>query len=117
VIDDVGAQLADWGKVVRIETRGRTSGRPVEVAVGYVEDADGSLLVAAGSDDADWAKNLLADPRCVASLGDDHWPATAELLEGADANRAVRELILRYGTPAERLGRGPAFRIRRQSPG
>jgi len=36
----------------------------------------------------------------------------AELLEGADANRAVRELILRYGTPAERLGAGPAFRLR-----
>jgi hypothetical protein len=25
----------------------------------------------------------------------------------------VRELILRYGTPAERLGNGPVFRLRR----
>ena len=117
MIDDIGTQLADWGKVVRLETRGRTSGRRVEVAVGFVEDDDGSLLVAAGSDDADWARNLQADPGCVASIGDQRWPAVAVLLEGADANRAVRELILRYGTPAERLGRGPAFRIRRQSPG
>jgi deazaflavin-dependent oxidoreductase (nitroreductase family) len=116
VIDDIGEQLVGWGKVVRLETRGRTSGRSVEVAVGYVEDDDG-LLVAAGSDDSDWARNLLADPRCVASLGDDRWAATAELLEGSEAARAVRELILRYGTPAERLGRGPAFRLRRQSPG
>ena len=117
MIDDIGAQLAGWGKVVRLETRGRTSGRPVEVAVGYVEDDDGSLLVAAGADDADWARNLLADPGCVATVGDDRWEGVAELLEGAEANRAIRELILRYGTPAERLGRGPVFRIRRQSPG
>ena len=116
-MDEIAEQLAGWGKVVRLETRGRTSGRPFEVAVGYVDDLDGAILVAAGSDDADWARNLLADGRCVVSLGEDRWPATAELLEGSDANRAVRELILRYGTPAERLGRGPAFRIRRQSPG
>jgi deazaflavin-dependent oxidoreductase (nitroreductase family) len=117
MLDDIGTQLADWGKVVRLETRGRTSGQAIEVAVGYVEDGDGSLLVAAGSDESDWARNLLADPRCVVTLGDVRWPATAELLAGAEANRVVRELILRYGTPAERLGRGPVFRIRRQSPG
>jgi deazaflavin-dependent oxidoreductase (nitroreductase family) len=84
------------------------------VAVGYVEDPDGSLLVAAGTPETDWARNLLADPRCHVTLGgEDRWAATAELLEGAEANRAVRELILRYGTPAERLGRGPVFRLRR----
>lgn len=117
MLDDIGTQLADWGKVVRLETRGRTSGQAIEVAVGYLEDADGSLLVAAGSDESDWARNLLADPRCIATLGEERWAATAELLEGAEANRPVRELILRYGTPAERLGRGPVFRLRRQSPG
>ncbi|HET9850999.1 MAG TPA: hypothetical protein VFP56_00670 [Candidatus Limnocylindrales bacterium] len=41
----------------------------------------------------------------------------AEPLEGPELHRAIRELILRYGTTAERLGRGPAFRLRRQSPG
>ena len=117
VIDDIGEQLVGWGKVVRLETRGRTSGRALEVAVGYVEDADGNLLVAAGSEASDWARNLHADPRCVVSIGDDRWPATAVLLEGADAARAIRELILRYGTPAERLGHGPAFLLRRESPG
>jgi hypothetical protein len=35
----------------------------------------------------------------------------AEPLEAAAAARAVTRLILRYGTPAERLGRGPAFRL------
>jgi deazaflavin-dependent oxidoreductase (nitroreductase family) len=112
-MDDLGEQLAGWGKVVRLETRGRMSGRPLEVAVGYVESEGGDLLIAAGSDETGWARNLLADPRCVVTLGDDRWSATAEPLEGSDASRAVRDLILRYGTPAERLGRGPAFRLRR----
>ena len=114
-MDEIGEQLAGWGKVVRLETRGRSSGRPVEVAVGYVEEADGSLLVAAGSDDAAWARNLFAEPDLRVTLGVDGWHAVAEPLEGAEAARAVRELILRYGTPAERLGRGPSFRIRRVS--
>ena len=81
--------------------------------MGYVEDEDGDLLVAAGSNETGWARNLLADPRCIVTLGDDRWAVTAEELDGAGAARAVRELILRYGTPAERLGRGPAFRLRR----
>jgi deazaflavin-dependent oxidoreductase (nitroreductase family) len=116
-MDEVGEQLAGWGKVVRLETRGRTSGNRIAVAVGYVEESDGSLLVAAGSDDAAWARNLFADPRVHAAVGDEEWDASAEPLEGADAARAVRELILRYGTPAERLGRGPVFRIRLVDPG
>jgi deazaflavin-dependent oxidoreductase (nitroreductase family) len=115
--DELGEQLADWGKVIRLETRGRTSGRSVEVALGYVEEPDGSVLVAAGSYDAAWARNLDADPRCRVRLGDDAWAdAVADPLEGPDQARAVRELILKYGTPAERLGRGPAFRLRPVAP-
>jgi hypothetical protein len=78
-----------------------------------VEEADGSLLVAAGDPSADWARNLELEPRCTLTVGEDRWQATAEQLEPAEAAMAVRELILRYGTPAERLGRGPAFRLRR----
>lgn len=95
-----------------METRGRVSGRPVEVALGYLEEPDGTMLVAAGSADADWARNLEADPRCRVRLGNASWPAQAEAVERSDAARAVRELILRYGTPAERLGLGPVFRLR-----
>lgn len=82
------------------------------VAIGFVEEADGSLLVAAGEPDADWARNLELEPACSLIVGDRAWQAKAERLEPAEAAVAVRELILRYGTPAERLGRGPAFRLR-----
>jgi hypothetical protein len=90
------------------------SGRDVDVALGFVEEPDGSVLVAAGADDADWARNLEVDPRCHVSIGDSAWDADAEPLVGPEAHRAVRELILRYGTSAERLGRGAVFRLRRR---
>lgn len=111
-MDELGEQLVGWGKVLRLETRGRVSGRPIEVAVGYVEEPDGSFLVAAGSAETAWARNLEADPICRVAVGEELRPALAEALAVPDANRAVRELILKYGTPAERLGRGPAFRLR-----
>jgi len=105
-------QLAEWGKVVLVETRGRRTGRTVRVAVGFVEEPDGSLLVAAGDPNSYWARNLEAEPRCRMTVADRAWDAVAEPLGPAEAARAVTELILRYGTPAERLGRGPAFRLR-----
>jgi len=81
------------------------------VAVGYVDQPDGSVLVAAG-DRARWASNLLADPAVLVEVGDRRFEAIAEPLAGPDHALAIRELILRYGTPAERLGRGPSFRLR-----
>jgi hypothetical protein len=80
--------------------------------VGFVEGTDGTLLVAAGDAAAAWANNLLADPRCTVTIGERSYAALAELLEETHRNAAVVQLILKYGTPAERLGAGPAFRIR-----
>lgn len=110
-MDEVGEQLAGWGKVLRLETRGRSSGRPVAVAIGYVETADGAFLVAAGEPDADWARNLQAEPQATVTTGDRTFSIVAEPLEGRAAADAVVALILRYGTSAERLGRGPVFRL------
>jgi deazaflavin-dependent oxidoreductase (nitroreductase family) len=110
--DDVGEQLAGWGVVAQLTTTGRRTGTPVSAAVGYVEEADGSLLVAAGDPDADWARNLELEPRATIRIGERVAAVVAEPLDGAAAAGAVAALILRYGTPAERLGRGPAFRLR-----
>jgi deazaflavin-dependent oxidoreductase (nitroreductase family) len=105
--------LVSWGRTLRIETRGRVTGRIARAVVGFVERADGSLVVAAGSPDADWALNLLEEPACRVTIGDDAWPAVARPLERDEHAAAVRELILRYGTPAENLGAGPSFELRR----
>ena len=59
-----------------------------------------------------WALNLLADPAVEVEVGDRRFAAIAEPLDPTDHARAIRGLILRYGTPAERLGRGPSFRLR-----
>jgi deazaflavin-dependent oxidoreductase (nitroreductase family) len=108
---DIGAQLAAWGKVAIVETRGRVTGSPAKAAVGYLAEPDGSLLVAAGAPDAHWARNLEAEPICTVTIGDASGRYVAEPLDDRERNAAIAGLILRYGTPAERLGRGPAFRL------
>lgn len=95
-----------------IETRGRVSGRTTRTAVGYVEEPDGSFLVAAGSSEAHWARNLEAHPAAVVELDGRRLVVQAEPLDDDGHVRAVRDLILRYGTPAEPLGSGPSFRLR-----
>ncbi|HET9344345.1 MAG TPA: nitroreductase family deazaflavin-dependent oxidoreductase [Candidatus Limnocylindrales bacterium] len=111
--DEIGEQLAEWGTVAIVETRGRVSGKQARAAVGYVQEPDGSLVVAAGRPEAVWARNLAADPGCVVTIGEVTAPHVAEELDGAERNGAIARLILRYGTPAEGLGRGPVFRLRR----
>jgi deazaflavin-dependent oxidoreductase (nitroreductase family) len=110
--DAYGEQLAAWGKVVLLETTGRVTGRAVRTAVGFAEEPDGSLLVAAGDPGASWAANLFADPACHGVIGQVRRAYRAEELQGTDRARAIAELILKYGTPAESLGAGPAFRLR-----
>lgn len=110
--DPYGEDLADWGKVLLLETTGRVTGRLVRAPVGFVEDADGSLLVAATSPAAQWAANLAANPTCRGRIGAAARAYLAEEIDGAERARAIVGLILRYGTPAEGLGSGPAFRLR-----
>lgn len=106
--------LVAWGRVLRIETRGRVTGRPARAVVGFVERPGGSLVVAAGSPDADWGLNLIHDPACRLEIGSEAFEASARPLHGAEHAAAVRDLILRYGTPAEGLGAGPAFELVRR---
>lgn len=105
--------LVAWGRVLRVETRGRVTGRTVRATIGFVERPDGSLVVAAGSPETHWGRNLTDDPVCRVTIGDLSWAATARELEGAEHAAAVRDLILRYGTPSESLGAGPAFELTR----
>ena len=82
------------------------------MALGFVAEADGAILVAATEEASAWARNLEAEPRCTVVIGERRVAAVAQALERPDHIHAVRELILRYGTPSEGLGRGPSFRLR-----
>src|SRR5262245_53187907 len=104
-------ELVASGRYLRLETVGRRTGTAVGVVIGFVEHGDGSLVVAARTGSA-WPGNLTAQPRCRVTVGERRFEAEATELSGADHAAAIRELILRYGTPAERLGSGPAFVLR-----
>lgn len=103
--------LATWDKVIIIETRGRRSGRQRHAAVGFLETSDGALLVAANDDATHWGQNLIADPHCRVRRGRDTTERRAVLLAGDERRSVATDLILKYGTPAERQGSGPAFRL------
>ena len=109
----IGPDLVTWGRAIRLDTVGRRSGRPVSTFVSFHEEADGSLLVAAASAGAGWARNLAIHSAATVTLRDRTFAVVAEPLSGTDFNTAIRELIVKGGTPAERLGHGPAFRLRR----
>jgi hypothetical protein len=49
----------------------------------------------------------------VATIGEAPRGAVARPRAAGEHAQAVRDLILRYGTPAETLGAGPAFELRR----
>ena len=104
-------ELVAFGKYARLETTGRITGMRRVVTVGFVQEPDGSILVAARPG-AHWAENLFEEPRCRVTVGERTWNAVAEPLEGPAFALAIREQILRYGTPAETLGHGLAFRLR-----
>ena len=111
----IGEQLAGWGKVAILETRGRVTGQPVRTAVGFAVESGGSMVVAASGPAVDWARNLLAHPACRVTIGNETDDYVATEITGDEHTEAVVVLILKYGTPAERLGRGPAFRLRRRA--
>ncbi|MEP7378690.1 MAG: nitroreductase family deazaflavin-dependent oxidoreductase [Chloroflexota bacterium] len=112
--DLVGEQLAAWGKVAMLETIGRKSGKPVRSAVGFIEEDDGCMLVAAGSDTADWVLNLRVNAKAIATVGDRSAVYNQAVeLEGDERSATLVALILKYGTPSEGLGHGPVFRLLR----
>ncbi len=94
-----------------IDTHGRKTGRTVRAAVGFVEQDDGSMYIAATEPMTQWALNLEADANCSVTLEGRTFAAVAEPVNDVSRNAAVASLILKYGTPAERLGRGPVFRL------
>jgi deazaflavin-dependent oxidoreductase (nitroreductase family) len=110
-LDPVASAMAEAGDVVVLEIVGRRTGRPSRTAVGYVREPDGSLLVAASADHTQWARNLEVAGRCRASIGDAVGDYDAHRLPDDARGPVVTALILRYGTPAARLGAGPAFRL------
>ena len=110
-LDPLAAAMADAGDVAILEVAGRRTGQLRRTGVGYVREAGGSLLVAASADHTDWARNLEAAGWCRVLIGSSSAEYDVQRLPDDERGPVVVALILRYGTPAERLGAGPAFRL------
>jgi deazaflavin-dependent oxidoreductase (nitroreductase family) len=110
-LDPVAAAMADAGDVAVIEVPGRRTGRIQRTGVGYIREPDGSLLVAASTDHTDWARNIEAAGTCRVLIGATSGAFDVRRLPDDERGPVVVALILRYGTPAERLGAGPAYRL------
>jgi deazaflavin-dependent oxidoreductase (nitroreductase family) len=107
-----GARMAASGRFLLIETVGRSTGRRHQTPVGYEQAEAGDLYVGAGSPTAHWARNLLAEPHCRASLGGETREFRAVPLDGEDRDTALRAIKSRYGPGmADRIGAGPVFRL------
>jgi deazaflavin-dependent oxidoreductase (nitroreductase family) len=110
-LDPIAAAMAEAGDVLVIEVPGRRTGRPIRTPVGYITQPDGSLLVAASAEHTQWARNLEAAGTCTVTIGSRSGSYVASRLRDDERGPVIAGLILRYGTPAERLGAGPAFRL------
>jgi deazaflavin-dependent oxidoreductase (nitroreductase family) len=110
-LDPIAATMSASGDVLLIEVPGRVSGQTRRTAVGYVREPDGSLLVAATAEHTQWARNLEAAGHCRGTIGSSTLEYDALRLPDDERGPVVVALILRYGTPAEQLGAGPAFRL------
>ena len=88
----------------------RSSRADVRTAVGFVEDDDGTCSWLPAT-----SVGLGAQPARQSSVHGHIEERTADYtareVSEADRGPAVVALILKYGTPAERLGRGPVFRL------
>jgi hypothetical protein len=95
----------------------KTAGVPVSAQKTRSLSEDASRLTApleAGQAREDWfALFPESNPNPVVRVTREghSLPYRAIALDGTERNAAIAALILTYGTPAERLGAGPAFRL------
>jgi deazaflavin-dependent oxidoreductase (nitroreductase family) len=79
-----------------LTTTGRRSGRSHEIEMWYERQGQTLYLLAGGGRNADWVRNLLADPRCTVRIDDDTFVATGRSLDGpsdADEATVARDLV------------------------
>ena len=91
------------GAFCYITTTGRRTGRPHTIEIWFAVSGR-TVYVLAGGRQADWVRNLRADPRATVRLGDERFPAVARIVEGgSDEDRLARRLVVdKYQDPRSR---------------
>ncbi len=79
--------------VCRLETVGRTSGRPREIEIWFAADGDRIYLLSGGRDDAHWVRNLRVNPQARIRIASRWFSGTAREIEGHDEEPRARQLL------------------------
>jgi deazaflavin-dependent oxidoreductase (nitroreductase family) len=86
-------------RLMLLTTVGRKSGRPHTTPMMFHRSGDRVLVIASNVGaprHPAWYLNLVANPRVTVEIGDEHYPATANPLEGADHRNAWAEITGLY---------------------
>jgi deazaflavin-dependent oxidoreductase (nitroreductase family) len=85
-----------------LTTRGRTSGEPHEVDIYFATQGETLYFLAGGGAEADWVKNVVANPAVTVRIGGRTFRGTARVLgPGEEEARARRLLAAKYERWAE----------------
>jgi len=111
------------GRLLLLTTRGRKSGKPYTIPLGFQTDADRFIIIA-GSTNPDWYRNLVADPRVKVEVGKESFEAIATPVSGEQrehflelARKLLREAAQRSKEYAELVSEvvndGPVVALQR----
>lgn len=81
-----------------LTTTGRVSGKTHEIEIWFACHPEPTsrtfYMMAGGRDHADWVRNLRRDPGVSIRIGDERWPATAQIVTPDEPDdRLARELL------------------------
>jgi deazaflavin-dependent oxidoreductase (nitroreductase family) len=102
----LSGQLAN-SHLLLLTTRGAKSGQPRTIPLGYVQDGDRLIVIAANAGapaHPDWYHNLLAHPEVTIELGGEQFQAHASTAEGAERER-LAALVPYYPAQQQKTSR------------
>ena len=76
-----------------LTTRGRVTGDPHEIEIWFAVRGATVYLLSGGGTEADWVRNLRAEPRVRLRLGDETRRGSARFVEDAAEDHRARELL------------------------
>ena len=79
--------------VCRLQTIGRTSGRPRTIEIWFATDGERIYLLAGGRHRAHWVRNLIVEPSVRVLIGGRTLDGTARVIEGEEREDHARHLV------------------------
>ena len=77
-----------------LTSRGRRTGQPHEIEIWFALDDTTLYLLSGGGTNADWVRNVQADPAVTVKVREHVYRATARILEaGTDEDGRARQLV------------------------